>query len=178
MARNKKLQSAPGSYFAIDREWRDGDTVKIQLPMRLHTENLPDTTNQVALLYGPIVLAGELGTNGMPNLFVGNQTEYSYSPDPPAPVFVCDADQLLKHVKPVAGKPLTFRTHGIGRPQDVTLKPFYQVHRQRYSVYWNLLSETAWKAHAAELAAVEARRIGRGGAHRGCGAARRTAVGN
>ena len=157
--RDQKIASAPGSYLAINREWHNGDAVKIQLPMRLHTENLPDTTNQVALLYGPIVLAGELGTNGLPNLFVGNQTEYSHTPDPPAPVFVCDADQLLKHVKPVPGEPLTFRTHGIGRPQDVTLKPFYQIHHQRYAVYWDLFSEADWKAHAAELAAVEARRI-------------------
>jgi len=157
--RKQKIASAPGSYFGVERDWRNGDTVKIQLPMRLHTENLPGTTNQVALLYGPIVLAGELGTNGLPNLFVGNQTQYSYSPDPPAPVFVCAPDQLVKHVRPVAGKPLTFRTHGIGRPQDVTLKPFYQIHRQRYAVYWNLFSEAGWKAHAAELAAAEARHM-------------------
>ncbi len=157
--REQKIASSPGSYFAIDREWQNGDAVKIQLPMRLHTENLPATTNEVALLYGPIVLAGELGTNDLPNLFVVNQTEYSHSPDPPAPVFVCDADQLLKHIKPVSGTPLTFRTHGIGRPQDVTLKPFYEVHRQRYAVYWDLFSEAGWKAQAAELAAVEARRI-------------------
>jgi DUF1680 family protein len=157
--REQQVESAPGSYFAINREWRNGDAVKIQLPMRLHMENLPNSTNNVALLYGPIVLAGELGTNGLPNLFVSNQTKYSYAPDPPAPVLVCDTNQLLKHVKPVAGKPLTFRTHGIGRPQDVTLKPFYQVHRQRYAVYWDLFSETGWKAHSAELAAAEARHM-------------------
>ena len=155
--RRQKIQSAPGSYFAVDREWRDGDTVKIQLPMRLHTEDLPHVTNQIALLYGPIVLAGELGTNDLPNLFVGNQTQDSYWPDPQVPVFVCAPDKLLKHVKPVRGQPLVFRTDGIGRPHDVTLKPFYQVHRQRYSVYWKLLSATAWKAQAAELAAAAAR---------------------
>ena len=59
--------------FTLDREWRNGDTVEIQLPMKLHTESLPGTTNEVALLYGPIVLAGELGTNNMPNAFARDQ---------------------------------------------------------------------------------------------------------
>jgi hypothetical protein len=157
--KKQKIESAPGSYFTLQREWRDGDTVKIQLPMKLHTEFLPGVSNEIALLYGPIVLAGELGTNGMPVPFARNQTDFSALPAPAAPVFVCDAGKLLDHVKPLSGKPLAFRTHDIGRPQDVTLIPFYQLHRQRYSVYWKLLSETEWQAQAAELAAAEARRI-------------------
>jgi len=157
--RKQSVPSAPGSYFAINREWRDGDTVKIQLPMRLHTEDLSGDTNEVALLYGPIVLAGELGTNGMPVPLARSQGEYNFVPDPAVPVFVCDAGTLLNHIKPVAGEPLTFRTDNLGRPQDVTLKPFYQLHRQRYSVYWNVLTENGWKAKAAELAAAKAREI-------------------
>src|ERR1019366_2166574 len=39
------------------------------------------------------------------------------------------------------------------------LIPFYQLHRQRYSVYWKLLSTTEWKAQTAELAAAEASRV-------------------
>ena len=52
-----------------------------------------------------------------------------------------------------------FRTQNIGQPRDVTLIPFYRMHRERYSVYWKLFSEDDWKAHAAELAAADARRI-------------------
>ena len=155
----QKVESAPESYFTLQREWRDGDTVEIQLPMKLHSEFLPGTTNEIALLYGPIVLAGELGTNDMPVPFARNQTDYSALPDPTAPVFVGDATKLLSLVKTVSGQPLTFRTHGIGRPEDVTLIPFYQTHHQRYSVYWNLLSKVAWQKQKAELATAEARRI-------------------
>jgi len=147
--RSQKIQSTPGSYFAIDREWRDGDTVKIQLPMNLHTEFLPNTTNEVALLYGPIVLAGELGTNNMPNVIVGDQNRLNRTQDPVAPVLVTTAANLLKHVKPVSGKELMFRTSGIGQPEDITLIPFYQVHRERYSVYWKVISESDWKAQSA-----------------------------
>src|SRR5665213_1347925 len=147
--RSQKIQSTPGSYFAIDREWRDGDTVKIQLPMKLHTEFLPNTTNEVALLYGPVVLAGELGTNNMPNVIVGDQNRLNRTQDPVAPVLVTTAANLLKHVKPVSGKELKFRTSGIGQPEDITLIPFYQVHRERYSVYWKVISESDWKAQSA-----------------------------
>jgi hypothetical protein len=65
----------------------------------------------------------------------------------------------VSHVAPVSGKPLTFCTHDLGRPDDVTLIPFYRMHRERYSVYWNVLSETEWKKHNAELAVAEARRV-------------------
>jgi uncharacterized protein len=180
--------SSPQSYAAIAREWHDGDEVKIQLPMKLHTEFLPGTTNEIALLYGPIVLAGELGTNAMPNPFARGQTDFSSLPAPAAPVFVGTADDLLMHIerersaavsgveriqpqhdetsRPAADDApaphtaaLRFRTHGLAQPDDVTLIPFYKLHRERYSVYWNLLSEAGWEKQKAELAAAEAKRI-------------------
>ncbi|HEY5043082.1 MAG TPA: beta-L-arabinofuranosidase domain-containing protein [Verrucomicrobiae bacterium] len=147
--KKQKIESTPGSYYALDREWHNGDTVKIQMPMRLHTEFLPDTTNQVAVLYGPIVLAGELGTTNMPNPLARDQNQFNRTRDVATPVLVTTVDTLLKHIKPVSGKPLTFRTRGIGEPEDVTLEPFYQIHRQRYTVYWPIESQAEWKAHSA-----------------------------
>ena len=158
--KHQAIGSAPGSYFSVSREWRDGDSVKIQLPMKLRMEFLPGVSNEAALLYGPIVLAGELGTNDLPkNPLARGQTDYSRVVDPAAPVFVGDASHLLDHIRPLDRQAMTFRTRGLGRPQDVTLIPFYQLHRERYSVYWQLLSETAWQAQAAEMAAAEARRM-------------------
>ena len=151
--------SAPGSYFTLSREWHDGDKIEIHFPMSLHTEPLPGASNIVAILYGPVVLAGEMGTNAMPNPFARNQTDFSHLPAPDAPVFVTSAEKLLSQITPVGGKPLTFRTHDIGQPRDVTLIPFYQMHRERYSVYWKLFSADEWQAHAAELAAAEANRM-------------------
>ncbi|HUZ07791.1 MAG TPA: beta-L-arabinofuranosidase domain-containing protein, partial [Candidatus Paceibacterota bacterium] len=147
--KKQEIESAPESYYTLDRVWHDGDTVTVQMPMRLHTEFLPDTTNEVALLYGPIVLAGELGTNNLPSPFARDQNQFNRTRDPSAPVLVTTADTLLQNVKPVSGKPLTFRTRGIGEPEDVTLEPFYQIHRQRYTVYWEIVSPAEWKARAA-----------------------------
>ncbi len=150
--KKQAISGAAGSYVTIDREWRDGDRVQIQLPMKLYTEPLPGTTNIVALLYGPIVLAGELGTNGMPNPYAKDQRDFVKVPDPKVPVFVATQDSLLKHVKP-AGEPLVFRTKNLGKPDDVTLIPLYELHQQRYSVYWNLVSEEDWKKNPEKTSA-------------------------
>ena len=56
----------PGRWLTIDRAWRDGDTVRFKLPMHIRTESMPDDPGLVALMYGPLVLAGELGISGLP----------------------------------------------------------------------------------------------------------------
>jgi hypothetical protein len=131
----------PGSYVTIEREWHDGDQVEIHLPMTLRTEELPGNNPRiVAVLDGPIVLAGELGTEGLAgiNFWSGNQSELADLPTPRIPQFVCEPADLIAKLVPVPGKPLTYRTRGVGRPNDVTLSPLYSLHYQRYSVYWKL----------------------------------------
>src|SRR5678815_3535440 len=43
------------------REWRTGDTITLALPKALRTERLRDDTRRAAVLWGPLVLAGDLG---------------------------------------------------------------------------------------------------------------------
>jgi len=147
--KKQKISGQPESYISIVREWHDGDSVDIQLPMKLHTEPLPGTTNIVALLYGPIVLAGELGIEGMPDQYANDQTAYVKTPDPAVPVFVGDTQSLIKHIKPT-GEPLTFRTKNLGQPRDVTLIPFYELNYERYSVYWSIVSPEDWKKNSVK----------------------------
>jgi len=148
-SRQRQSQPAgdPGSYAAIQRAWQDGDVVEIRLPMQLRFEPLPGEAKTVAFLYGPVVLAGMLGKEGIERLepYAKNQLQYANVPSPAAPGLVCELDDLLRHVEPVAGQPLTFTTRGIGRPHDVTLIPYYLLHYQRYSVYWKVYSEDEWK---------------------------------
>ncbi len=148
----QKIAGAPGSYVSLNREWHNGDRVEIQLPMKLHTEPLPGTTNIVALLYGPIVLAGNLGTKGMPNPYAKDQLDLARIPDPKVPVFVGDQKTFLKKIKPT-GEPLVFQTKNLGQPNDVTLVPFYRANHERYSVYWNVVSAVDWKSNPAQTSA-------------------------
>jgi DUF1680 family protein len=135
-------------YVTVRREWRDGDTVTIGLPMALHTEALPGVPNVVAFLYGPIVLAGEFGPADLPpnGQEAVDQKDFVKLPVPAEPVLVDDVKDLVRHLESVAGAPLTFATKGLGRPADVTLKPFYEIHHQRYGIYWTVLSAADWQA--------------------------------
>ncbi len=150
--KKQKISGAPDTYVSLNREWRNGDRVEIQLPMKLHTEPLPGTTNIVAVLYGPIVLAGNLGTNGMPNPYARNQLDLAKIPDPKVPVFVGDPKTFLKKIKPT-DEPLIFQTKNLGQPNDVTLVPFYKANHERYSVYWNVVSTADWKNNPAQISA-------------------------
>jgi len=136
------VESSAGSYVTIEREWSDGDRIDVQLPMSLYLEALPDDSNKVAVLYGPIVLAGALGTQNMPEVYNPDyhtrEALVNRWPVPPVPVFVGNWDQVLMSIEPSEGKPLTFHTKGIGKPNDVEMIPFYRMHHQRYTVYWQL----------------------------------------
>lgn len=149
----------PG-YAEYNREWRDGDTLEVRLPMRLRTEALPGEPKTVALCYGPLVLAGQLGTQGLEkmNLYTRNQLDLANLPSPDVPVLLCDPADLLQHLEPVAGHPLTFRTTGIGRPADVTLSPYYQLHHQRFTVYWNCYSAADWQLKQSAIEQANAAR--------------------
>jgi hypothetical protein len=143
-----------------NREWRDGDTLDIEIPMTLRVEPLPGDPKTVAIFYGPIALAGELGTQGLDklNLYTKKQLDLANVPTPDVPVLLCDPADLPKHIEPVPGKPLTFRTKGIGRPNDVTLSPYYSLHHQRFTVYWRCFTEADWKAKQAEIEKANAAR--------------------
>ena len=158
--KNEAVSGPAGSYVILDRTWSDKDQVDIRIPMRLHLEALPGASNWVSVLCGPIVLAGELGTEGLENTkpYVKGQLDQQNIPVPNVPVFVCEAKDVLGKIMPVDGKPLTFRTHGIGQPLDVSLIPYYRLHHQRLSVYWQLFSAEDWKRRDAELQAEAARR--------------------
>ena len=155
------VAAVPGSYVTVPGHWKSGDRVDITLPMHLHSEAMPDDANKIALLYGPIVLAGQLGDTGMTPPIpyaVGDQGAYFGVPDPPVPVLVTEGDRPLDTwIKPVAGQPLTFQTIGAGRPNDVTLKPFNTTYFSRYTVYWDTFTPAEWKAREAEYQADQKR---------------------
>ncbi len=154
------IDATPGSYVTIEREWKDGDTVEARMPMRLRAEPMPDDPDVFAILYGPVLLAGNLGREGLEGAkrYGPSVPPLGRTKTPVIPAFVGDPARLLEGIVPVAGKPLTFTTRGVTRPADVTLIPLARAHDVRYVVYWNRYSETGWRQRQADLEAAEARR--------------------
>ena len=116
--------------------------------MRLHLQTIPDHPTLAAIMYGPLVLAGELGTENLDSKRIYSDDKFLHGGFPPiaAPELAGDRNVLDKWIQPVSapvGKTatqkdiaLTFRTVGAGRPKDVVLSPFYRLFNQRYCVYW------------------------------------------
>ena len=155
---SQPITATPGSYATMARRWKDGDRVDITLPMHLYQEAMPDDPTKVAILYGPLVLAGQLGSDGLKDpvpYATGDQGAYFRVSDPRVPVLVTADQPLDSWLKPVAGQPLTFRTAGVGRPADVTLKPFYSTYFGRYTVYWDTFTAAAWTQHQADYEAMQ-----------------------
>ncbi len=141
-----KETGKPGSYVELRRTWKTGDSINVALPKALHLEPLPDNSNRVAILWGPLVLAGDLG----PEENFARRRAHSTEP---VPVLVAAGKPVTDWVKPTDSKPTTFRTAGVGREHDVDLVPFYRLHRRTYAVYWDLFTPAGWDARAAEIAA-------------------------
>jgi DUF1680 family protein len=61
----QEASAKPGSYWTLARTWQTGDRVEMRLPMSLRAEAMPDDPTLQAFLYGPLVLAGTLGNQGL-----------------------------------------------------------------------------------------------------------------
>ena len=134
----------PGRYIEASRLWKSGDIVEVHLPMTLRTEALPGNPDVVAILYGPIVLAGQLGRKGLTpgaDIIVNERTTGDVLNDEvEIPVLRGRSSEILKQIKPAKELPLAFQTKGIGSPHDVTLIPYYRIAHERYNLYWKLVT--------------------------------------
>lgn len=141
--KKKQVSQHPGTFVSIEREWKTGDIVDVKIPFSLRLEAMPDDSNRVAVMYGPLVLAGDLGPL---NDSTSHDAMY-------VPVMITESRDPSAWMKPVEGRQNTFITINTGRPRDVEMKPFYSVYDRRYSVYWDLSSEKGWNAKQAEYKA-------------------------
>ncbi len=137
--------AAPGGYYVLDRSWKDGDRLELSFPMSLHAAPMPDDDSVQAIMVGPLVLAGKLGTEGLTPAVVRAEptkprTIPEYHADPvPAPALKPMGNALSDWITPVPGRPLEFRTRG--QERDVTLVPLSGVFDERYAVYWQVTRE-------------------------------------
>jgi uncharacterized protein len=158
------VASTPSSYAELRREWRDGDRVEIELPMRTTVERLPDGSDWVAILRGPIVLAAPSGTNNLTGLVandsrMGQVASGQLIPMDRVPVLLASASELPQHIKPdaVAG-PMCFRLADVVEPaatEGLPLVPFFRLHDARYQMYWQLTTKDELVARRERVAAEE-----------------------
>ncbi len=165
---SQPIEAQPGSYVAIERTWRAGDQIDIELPMHNEIERLPDGSDYVAVVHGPIVLAAKTSTADLDGLRAG-EGRWVHIPSGPlaplneAPMLVTeDVQTLPAQIKPVAGKPMTFQASAVVRPEkfrSLELIPFFRVHDARYVSYWRVATPQQYDEVVEELKAEEQARL-------------------
>lgn len=141
------------TFVKLSREWRSGDTVEFVIPKTLRLEPLADDPRRAAVMWGPLVLAGDLGP------------EQERPGATRVPVLVTGDRPVSSWLTPLPGTPVRFRTDGVGREadergavRDVEFVPFYRLHRRTYGVYWDTFTPEGWDAQRATYVA-EAERL-------------------
>lgn len=137
------VKQKPGSYIAVTRQWKDGDRIEANYPMNLQLETTPDNPQKGTLLYGPLVLAGEAGTECMqapapfsdPALYNDYYT-YNYHIPAELNTTLQINRKHPEHSLQRTGKELIFKAS-----QGNVLKPLYDLHHQRYVIYWDLIEK-------------------------------------
>jgi DUF1680 family protein len=163
-----RVESSPGGYAEIRRTWKAGDVLRVTIPMKVRTEAMPDDPNKVAFLYGPVVLAGDLGRvpESLTVPYAADQADNFRQPVADVPVLVSESKSLADTVRRVSRNELVFRTDAVGQPRDVTLRPFNEIFYDYYNVYWDALTpaqyaerKAALRAEAERRAALDARTL-------------------
>ncbi len=126
----KKINDKPGSYVTLKKSWKSADVISIKLPMSLYEEAMPDKASRRAILYGPLVLAGGLGASPVSGMGV--------------PVFIEKPARPADWVKP-SGEPLQFTVFSESANKNISLLPFYKMHGQHYTVYWDQFTKAEWQ---------------------------------
>jgi len=101
----------PGTFATIQREWKNGDGIELDLPMKTRLESIDKRhTDTVALLYGPLVLFGI------------NATAHTFT-----------RAQLLAAEQ---SSPNSWQVQTAGAP--MTLLPFFVLAAEPYSTYFKV----------------------------------------
>ncbi|MCC9167687.1 glycoside hydrolase family 127 protein [Pontibacter sp. XAAS-A31] len=155
-----KVNSDPTSaYVTVERKWKTGDVVSVSLPMETKAEYLPDGSDWVSFVHGPIVLAAVTDKTDLDGLVADNSRMGHIANGPlysieEAPVLVSSNKNLASALKPVAGKPMTFTASNLissEKYKNVELVPFFQVHDARYMLYWPVTTPEELEARKEAL---------------------------
>jgi DUF1680 family protein len=129
----------PSSYLPVNRTWKLGDVVTLTLPPGLRIEHAKDQSSMVAIFYGPVLMAGELGTANMPNDTTDDNEAFKTTAAVNVPNIVSSSTSPADWLTETDATSLAFKANSsVGPAAGIVFQPLYAVHHQRYSVYWQL----------------------------------------
>ena len=106
----KTVNAIPGSYLTLPQDWKDKDTIEVQMPFPFRLDRVMDQPNIASVFYGPVLLAAQ-----------ESEQRSDWRP------VTLDASDLSKSISGDSSA-LQFN---VG---ELTFRPFYESYG-RYSVY-------------------------------------------
>ncbi|HVW77265.1 MAG TPA: glycoside hydrolase family 127 protein [Alloacidobacterium sp.] len=149
----QQVTATPSSYITLSRDWKSGDVIALDLPLQLHINTTPDDKQVQAAMYGPLVLAVLLGTEGLTTSMIYGDSGPFGDDGYPLPAIdlrprhhrneaavpaVAPGEIWVERAEGSRRYPLMFKTKGRGPTH--TLVPLNQIMDERYSVYVRNLS--------------------------------------
>lgn len=135
-------ESSQNGYKLESSSIKKGDIFEIALPEKIHFRKSLDNSEKFSIFYGPILLAADLGNQKMPNDIVEVHSVYLSSDEKNeieiSPI-IKNLSKIQEWIKSVNSENLIFQnTKDSTSDKTVyTLKPFYDIHHTRYTVYFN-----------------------------------------
>lgn len=140
------------SYIRLNDRIESGDVVTLVLPRSLHIRYVKDEPHYGTVMYGPLVLAGELGRENMPEDRVSdNRYCKDAQPVKNIPMLVGDTENPASWILEEDGSSLHFIVKNGGRQPAVSLIPYFQMHHQYHTVYWKIYSDELFRQRAVAL---------------------------
>ncbi|WP_323344790.1 glycoside hydrolase family 127 protein [Arcicella sp. LKC2W] len=148
--KNQAFTAKSSEYILINRKWKNGDKILVELPMQTHLEYLPDSSNWAAIMHGPIVLAAKTDTANLDGLFaddsrMGHEAKGKLYSLESAVALVADNRGYLEKIKPVNLQELKFSY------SNLTLMPFFELHDARYQMYFQTMNSEEFKKNTENL---------------------------
>ncbi len=138
-------QAAVNSYLRLSRNWADGDTIELVLPMDITFETLPDNENVVAFRYGPWVLSANLGTDNMTTGTTGVNVTIPIADSSVSDIVRIESGSIADFLANINSN--LVKTEGkleftlTGTDRDLVFTPHYAVYQHRYGIYFELVDE-------------------------------------
>jgi DUF1680 family protein len=142
------VQATPGSFMTLTRRWKDQDVIDVSMPMSLYAEPINDDPDLVAVMFGPMVMAGLVFGE---TAFKGDKTDVASWLEAAAGNELAFGDRVPKtsdslpdeisHPSYEVGLrreriALTFKTNSANLP--VKFVPLYQVTSRPYGIYFRV----------------------------------------
>ena len=138
----QNISAHPGEIVRLNGTWKAGDDILLTLPPRFYLKDLQDDINVSAVFYGPLMLGAVLGSVDMKHVGISVPETDITDPTPEAyfPALNHSRADIESLFKLVDADSLMFTT--VGLEKNYTLRPFCDIHDQRYNVYWKFADQT------------------------------------